>query len=123
MAKIRKEDKREGLNDPDYIFYCVGCKCDHGIWTEKKNRKGATWTFNRDMDKPTFNPSLLINWVEWPKDPKRDEKGNLILQADGRVEGTKDMVCHSFIRDGFIQYLGDCTHKFAGQTIELPEYE
>ena len=30
--------------------------------------------------------------------------------------------CHSFIRDGKIQYLNDCTHEFAGKTVELPDY-
>jgi hypothetical protein len=30
--------------------------------------------------------------------------------------------CHSFIRNGKIEYLGDCTHKLAGQTVTLPEY-
>jgi len=32
-------------------------------------------------------------------------------------------VCHSFVTDGNIQYLGDCTHELAGQTIELPEFK
>ena len=30
-------------------------------------------------------------------------------------------VCHSFITDGRIQFLGDCTHELKGQTVELPE--
>jgi len=30
-------------------------------------------------------------------------------------------ICHSFIRDGKIQFLGDCTHALAGQTVDLPE--
>ena len=28
-------------------------------------------------------------------------------------------VCHSFVTDGKIQFLGDCTHELAGQTVEL----
>ena len=31
--------------------------------------------------------------------------------------------CHSFITDGRIQYLGDCTHPLAGQTLDLPNWE
>lgn len=53
-------------------------------------------TFNGDFDKPTFSPSLLCNW-----DPEK--------------------VCHSFIREGFIQFLMDCSHSLKGQTVELPE--
>ena len=29
-------------------------------------------------------------------------------------------VCHHFVRDGQIQYLSDCTHNLAGQTVPLP---
>ena len=32
-------------------------------------------------------------------------------------------VCHSFVTNGRIQYLGDCTHKLAGQTVDLPDWE
>jgi hypothetical protein len=31
--------------------------------------------------------------------------------------------CHSFLVDGQIQFLGDCTHALAGQTVPLPEIE
>jgi hypothetical protein len=31
-----------------------------------------------------------------------------------------DHRCHSFVVDGQIQFLGDCTHKLAGQTVPLP---
>jgi hypothetical protein len=30
-------------------------------------------------------------------------------------------VCHSFVTDGRIQFLGDCTHALANQTVELPD--
>ncbi len=50
------------------------------------------WTFNGDYQRPTFVPSIHI-------------KG----------------VCHSFVRDGRIQFLPDCSHKLAGQTVDLPD--
>lgn len=53
----------------------------------------GAWEFNQDYDRPTFTPSLLMH---------------------GEVE-----ICHSFIADGKIQYLMDCTHAMAGQTVEL----
>lgn len=31
----------------------------------------------------------------------------------------KPKVCHSFVRNGKIEYLNDCTHELAGQTVEL----
>ncbi len=44
-----------------------------------------------------------------------------MLRDDGSVG--QSPLCHSFVRDGRIEFLGDCTHKLAGQTIELPEVE
>jgi hypothetical protein len=32
-------------------------------------------------------------------------------------------ICHSFITDGRIQFLGDCTHRLAGQTVPIPDWE
>jgi len=54
-------------------------------------------TWNNDFDKPTISPSLLNNF-------------------------TPDRICHSFIRDGSIQFLNDCWHSLAGKTVKLPDY-
>lgn len=120
MAKLyRTSNWREGM--PDVHFTCPGCNCDHGVWINKANSLKAQWVFNGDMDKPTFTPSILIRWVGWPDEAERDENGKLILGEDGRIKGAKDMVCHSFVTNGMIQFLSDCTHALAGQTVELPE--
>lgn len=42
------------------------------------------------------------------------------LDADGFR--APPAVCHSFIRDGQIQFLSDCTHALAGQTVPLPAW-
>ena len=57
------------------------------------------WEFNGDMDKPTFSPSILSKWP-----------------GPGSVK-----ICHSFVRDGKIQFLADCTHDLKGQTVDLPD--
>jgi hypothetical protein len=85
---------------PDYSFYCPGCKCDHGVWIIP--RAGTPcWEFNGNIDKPTFSPSILVRWPE----------------------GEKMNICHSFVKDGFIQYLNDCTHELAGQTVEMEDID
>jgi hypothetical protein len=84
---------------PDFVFWCPGCHCGHGVWTSKPNHLGAQWIFNGDMVKPTFQPSLLLEAVG--KSPR----------------------CHSFITDGRIQFLPDCTHALAGQTVEMKPEE
>ncbi len=65
----------------------------------KGTRKGTgNWTWNGDTEKPTLKPSILSN------------------------QGP-ELVCHSFVNDGKIQFLGDCTHEFAGQTLDLLEVD
>jgi hypothetical protein len=38
------------------------------------------------------------------------------------VQQEVPQVCHSFVTDGRIQYLSDCTHAMAGQTKELADW-
>lgn len=86
-----------------YFFDCPGCKCGHAPYIKPfKNSVGASWSFNGNMEKPTFRPSLLTR-IESPY---------------GKV-----MVCHSFVTDGQIQFLSDCTHDLAGQTVEIPDLD
>lgn len=63
------------------------------------------WGFNNNFEKPTFTPSLNTWW-------------------GGYKNGDHDIPlhrCHSFITDGKIQFLGDCTHALANQTVDLPD--
>lgn len=90
-------------NMPDLVFYCPGCECEHGIWTSKPAPSGAKWTWNGDMVRPTFTPSLVVV-LEYP-------------QGHGRAPLTKR--CHSYITDGKIQFLSDSSHALAGQTVAL----
>lgn len=82
---------REGAKG-EYLHYCLGCRGMHMINTQQPNMFGAQWSFNMDMDKPTFEPSVNIG-------PSR---------------------CHYNITAGFIIYHTDCQHELAGHTLELP---
>jgi hypothetical protein len=33
----------------------------------------------------------------------------------------KNDICHSFIKNGKIQYLSDCTHELKGKTVQLTD--
>lgn len=104
-------------DDDRLIFYCAGCKQHHGV-TE-------SWQFNGDFEKPTFNPSILV------RSTAMTEKGLADYEAwceagyprHGESFESKPTVCHSFVKDGKIQYLNDCTHDLAGKTIELEEMD
>lgn len=88
--------KIKKLNDGGLTFHCPGCDHAHSV----NHAGGLQWQYNGDEEKPTFNPSILVtkNWKETP------------------------YVCHSFVRDGKIQFLDDCTHVLKGQTIDLPDW-
>lgn len=101
----------DGRPFPDrWWFYCPGCmqeiKIHNPDYTDEERKRLSVHCinvrdihkFNGDADKPTFSPSLMYNFIP------------------GRI-------CHSFVTDGRIQYLDDCTHPLARQTIDLPEIE
>lgn len=81
-----------------YAFECPGCKSDHMISTNLKFSPIA-WEFNGDVNSPTFSPSLLV----WGSEPT--------------------LRCHSFVKNGKIEFLSDCFHGLKGQTVDLPEIE
>mgnify|MGYP007013250410 CR=1 FL=1 len=45
-----------------------------------------------------------------------------ICNADAGRDGAPPAVCHSFVVDGRMQMLGDCTHALAGQKVDIPPW-
>lgn len=83
-------------------FHCPGCAYGHAVGVNGRmimNSEGkpVSWSWNGDWIKPTFSPSLLIN---------KNKEGQYPL-------------CHTFITEGKIQFLADCTHDLAGKTIDM----
>jgi len=69
---------------------------------EDAHRINQTWQFDGNVERPTFSPSILVNGA--------------------MAHGTR---CHSFVKAGQWQFLDDCDHKLAGQTVDmvdLPEW-
>ena len=109
------------LLDELVMFHCPGCNEDHAITVKVSDIPGPVWLFNGDAARPTFQPSILVtaprweppvtaaNWAEWRRAPWEQKQ--------------VDHICHSFVTDGRIQFLGDCTHALAGQTVDLPDWE
>jgi hypothetical protein len=124
MILIKCERTKTG-NQPDVMFFCHGCKCGHGVWTTQSNgHTGAIWTWNGSMDKPTFSPSILVTGRAFTESGKADYDTWYAAgcpDRQGRAFENQDTRCHSFVRDGKIQFLSDCTHKLAGQTVDMVE--
>lgn len=79
------------LIEPDTVaFWCPGCECLHAVNLDQS--KQPRWTLTGGLDEPTLAPSVL-----YERTPR----------------------CHSLVRAGKIQFLADCAHDLAGQTVEL----
>jgi hypothetical protein len=102
-------------------FWCPGCKATHSIWVEAGTRPSRNvWQWNGDAERPTFSPSLLVQREMWtpPVTPENIEQWRREPWEQTKVPH----VCHSFVRDGQWQFLSDCTHELARQTVDIPDY-
>ncbi len=97
-VKLHRSEPSEQVPNPDsVVFLCPGCGIPHNVIIDASAGRSC-WTWNGSLDAPTFTPSILVT-------------------------GTKgDRRCHSFVTDGRIQFLSDCDHALAGQTVDLPEF-
>lgn len=106
------------------LFHCPGCKTGHQVRVDPDF--GSVWGYNGNPDAPTFTPSILVRGVRIDGGDEEIERiidnyklpeEREAMLADKRI----NTVCHSFVTDGQIQFLGDCTHALAGQTVPLPD--
>ncbi|SHE79852.1 hypothetical protein SAMN05444339_10294 [Loktanella atrilutea] len=97
------------------LFWCPGCDGAHMVGVGEGS--GPRWGYNGNPVAPTFTPSVLVRGSM----PITDEE-HAVIMAGGSVV-TAPLVCHSFVAGGRIQFLGDCTHALAGQTVDLPDFE
>ncbi len=77
------------------LWRCAGCGDIHAC----KVRGTAfpdepCWEWNGSLTAPTLAPSVLKSKGEGPP-------------------------CHSFVRDGIVEFLGDCAHSLAGQRVAM----
>lgn len=88
--------------DATHVWLCMPGPLSHRILPVihgNATRKGTPcWSWNGDTENPTLKPSI-------------------------RTKGGDGVVCHSFVNNGKVQFLGDCTHEFAGKTLDLLEVQ
>jgi hypothetical protein len=85
------------ITESGYASFCPGCN-EYHIFDKR-------WTFDGNFDSPTFTPSLLCSTPEY-----QDEEWN--------IASTR---CHSFVRAGQWEFLGDCTHELKDKTVPMRE--
>lgn len=74
------------------------------------------WGFNGDVENPTLDPSILVEYHTYGPDKLsfKEYKGEYPCEKHSNI-------CHSFMRNGYIEFCNDCTHELAGQVVEMPE--
>lgn len=101
-------------------FRCPGCGDTHEIPVAAANVSGKAWGFNGSVERPTFTPSILVRSGHFVQDGRAGECWCAYdREHPDDPSGFKCGICHSFVRDGCIEFLGDCTHALAGQTVDL----
>lgn len=88
-----------------YLLDCPGCGMSHAPYARPHESplSRASWDFNGDLEVPTFSPSILVK-VESPYTGK-------------------PLICHFFIQNGYLRFLGDCTHFLAGKSVEMRDVD
>lgn len=95
-----------------YLHWCPACKSMHQYRVAKSGGNGINpdlpdWSFNGDLENPTFSPSMLITIPE-----RTDRNG---------VKHPRYTICHYILTEGVINYCGDCPHEMKNQSIPLPD--
>lgn len=105
MAKVAKVV--DG-NDEHYAwsFECPGCGSGHLLPFKhtKAYHTGPLWTFNGDVDNPTFSPSIRSRY-------------NFRGQTDPQTHD----VCHFHIKNGQFEFCSDSTHELSGKTAPMAD--
>lgn len=87
------------------VFWCPGCEelIDSGLHCLPVNSPNKTpqWMWDGNIEAPTLSPSILSHF------------------------NNRQLICHSFLRSGVFEYLGDCSHSMVGKHVpmsDLPEW-
>lgn len=105
-AKLRTVNDH-GVVYEALMFCCPGCAeqdSNTGLHMLPVNSdvKAPAWTWDGNLEAPTLSPSIL-----------------------SRTGPDGERVCHSFLKAGVFEFLGDCTHSMAGQHVlmlDLPDW-
>ncbi|HLH94977.1 MAG TPA: hypothetical protein VKW08_07655 [Xanthobacteraceae bacterium] len=111
-AKLRRA---EGA----FMWWCPACNEMHPL--------PDGWTFNGDVNAPTFSPSFKHEGAQIEKDASGNWTGRWLTETGeaktvfASTDKPKRYCCHYIVAAGRVAYCGDCTHAMAGRTIAMPD--
>lgn len=77
--------------------WCPSCEQNHVLPYREKDG----WTFDGNMEAPTFTPSFKHTWTEWQGDAATGRRGK--------------RVCHYVLTAGVLFFCDDSTHALRGK--------
>jgi hypothetical protein len=102
-----------------YTWRCPACQEMHSL--------PDSWTFDGNLEAPTFSPSFKHTGIQIEKDEAGDWTGRWLTESGeakdffGSEDKPRPWCCHYVITAGQVAYCNDCTHTMAGQTVPMPE--
>lgn len=106
--------ERKGIS-----FFCPGCKEMHSITYDGGG--SPNWNWNGNVDRPTITPSILVTSGHYAPHFKPGSDCWCTWEDKDEFPEMKCHRCHTFVTDGRIAFLSDCTHELAGQTVDIPD--
>lgn len=89
----------ESENEKLVCVHCPGCNMWHPFRVKSVMKGSPMWTWDGSEDSPTFQPSMLVN------------------------KSYPESRCHSFVKNGRIEFLSDCHHDLKNTTVDLPDLD
>lgn len=98
--EVRSFDEPREVIRKSLLLWCPGCDDVHRVVTwQATDQTGPVWTWDGNLEAPTIDPSILVKYPTPEPHPRN--------------------VCHSYLRAGRWEFLSDCTHQMAGQTVDM----
>lgn len=105
-AKISKSRVEKHESATHVVYFCPGCEEIHSVVDRSEpHDDGPSWDVSiSEGGALTISPSVKVTWQYGAKDraPK---------------------VCHSFVKNGQIQFLNDSFHKLSGKTVPMVDHD
>lgn len=123
--KLRSWATSDGLRS-GVSYWCQGCKQTHAI-TLKAPPGESMWSWNGDVIKPVFSPSVVVRTGHHASFWKQGDdcwcKYNEEHPNDADVVCT---ICHTFVgcngaQPGEVIFLSDSTHELKGTVQPFPD--
>ncbi len=102
MKSMLRTVNDHGVSYQALMFVCPGCQADDrgstGLHLLPVNspQHQPSWEWDGNLEAPTLSPSILTG-----KDSPN--------------------ICHSYLRNGVFEFLGDCTHPLVNQHVPIPD--